>query len=355
MRRQTVFAAFQLLAAMTTITLLTSCSAGGTSSIASDPASQQRGAPSLAGRMRFAAGPLALINIGMHTGHHFTSFYACPAIGPLVYVSDGTNNVINVYAGRFAGQAPCGQLASSLINFPYGLYVRPGGHDLYVANSGNILVFHRGKTTPYNSYVDPSIQVPNDVAVAQDGTVIASNLGQNFGPEKGSLSTWLGGLNGGTFVGNFPMKNDIQGGFLTVQANGKVYFDDQDATTNRGALWSVSCPAGACGSQTRDSGVSLGYPGGMGSDATEDVLVTDEGAITADTFELPNPNPVTFALAGVPVGMALNEFNNHWYVADALNNDAAEYAYPSGTLIGTVPGNVGGNMFGIAIDPGHAR
>jgi len=47
--------------------------------------------------------------------------------------------------------------------------------------------------------------------------------------------------------------------------------------------------------------------------------------------------------------------NNHWFVADASNNDAAEHAYPSGSLIGTVPGNPGGNLVGIALDPGHAR
>jgi hypothetical protein len=151
------------------------------------------------------------------------------------------------------------------------------------------------------------------------------------------------------------MTNDIQGGFITVQKNGTVYFNDQDATTFHGALWSSSCPAGACGAQTEITGVTFGAPGGLGSDGAEDLLATDSQPGAADTFELPNPNPKAFPLAGIVFGMAINQADDRWFVADALNNDAAEYAYPSGKLIGTVPGNPGGNLVGIAIDPGHSR
>jgi hypothetical protein len=41
----------------------------------------------------------------------------------------------------------------------------------------------------------------------------------------------------------------------------------------------------------------------------------------------------------------------HWFVADSDNDDAAEYAYPSGILIRTVPANSpGGYILGIAVD-----
>jgi hypothetical protein len=323
-------------------------------SIAPTSVSPQSGDHSLAGGMPTAVSQLALFRSKRDTGHHFVSFNACPAKGPIVYASDGTNSVINIYTEPLAGQAPCGQLTTLLLNTPYGLYVKPGTHDLYVANASDVLVFHRGQMTPYNTYTDPSNQVPNDVTVAPDGTVIVSNLGQFGGPEKGSISTFIAGPHGGTFVGNFPMKNDIQGGFITVQNNGTIYFDDQDATTRHGAVWSVSCPAGACGTQTKLARVSLGEPGGLGSDNTDDLLVTDSQPGKADTFELPNPNPKTFPLAGIVFGMAINRVDHIWFVADALNNDAAAYSYPSGKLIGTVPGNFGGNFDGIAIDPAHA-
>jgi hypothetical protein len=342
----------QALAAAAALTLLAGCS-GASSTIAPSPVSPQS-ARSAMSRLPSPWDHLHGRNIRAHKSRHFTSFDACPATGPIVYASDDTNNIVNIYAGKFAGQAPCGQIAWSGFNFPYGLFVKTDTHDLYVANSGDVLVFHRGQTTPYNTYVDPTNQVPNDVVVAKDGTVVASNLGQFGGPEAGSISTWIGGPSGGTFVGNFPMSNDIEGGFLTVQKNGTIYFNDLDNSAV-GFLWTVSCPAGACGTQTQVTGVSFAAPAGLGSDDAEDLLAVDQGAKTADTFELPNPSPATFSLTGIVFGMALSRQDHHLFVADALNNDAAEYAYPSGTLIGTVPGNAFGNLVGVAIDPGHAR
>jgi hypothetical protein len=346
---------YRAMSVAAVIALLGGCSASGTSPISQTAASHQRGAyPGMPSRGGFLNLMPDRRNHKNNT-HHFGSFNACPATGPIRYASDDTNNVINIYAGKFAGQAPCGQIAWASLNFPYGLYVKTDTHDLYVANGNDILVFQRGATTPYNIYVDPTNQVPNDVTIAKDGTIIVNNLGQFGGPGGGSISTWIAGPHGGTFVGNFPTTNAFQGGFITIQKNGTIYFNDQDATTLHGVLWSVKCPAGACGVQTQIAGVSFGEPGGLGSDSAEDLLATDSEPGAADTFELPNPNPKTFPITGIVFGMAINQSDDHWFVADALHNDAAEYAYPSGNLIGTVPGNPGGNLVGIALDPGHAR
>jgi hypothetical protein len=129
-----------------------------------------------------------------------------------------------------------------------------------------------------------------------------------------------------------------------------VYYDDFDSTTFRGALWFVSCPAGHCGVQTQVSGTSM-YPGGLAFDETDDLVMNDYHAKTADTFELPNPNPKTFPHAGIPQGVAISVHDRHWFVADAQNNDAAEYECPSGKLVGTLPGNPGGAFVGMTIDP----
>jgi hypothetical protein len=305
-------------------------------------------------RIPVAVSPIVLLRVNTHTGYGIRSHYLCPAKGYIKYMSDYNNNVINVYTGKFAGQTPCGQITSGVLG-PQGMYVKTATHDLYVANTdaNNILVFHRGQTTAYNTYADPTIQYPVDVSMAKDGTVIASNIYQPSGGENGSLSTWIGGPNGGTFVGNFPMTNDIEGLFITVQKDGIVYYNDLDVDTTQGVLWSLKCPAGACGVQTQVSGVRFLFPGGMGSDATDDLLANDQSIVTADTFELPNWTPATFPLTGDPAGMAVNHLDHHWFIADAINNDAGEYAYPSGQLIGTVPGNPSGLPIGIAVDPGH--
>jgi hypothetical protein len=288
------------------------------------------------------------------TAHRLANFSSCPAHGSIVYVSDTANNVIDAYTGKLRGQAPCAQIGLGHLNFPYGLFVDTATHDLYVANMRDfdVLVFHRGQTTAYDTYTDASGQLTQDVTLARDGTVIATNAVQYGGPEAGSLSTWIKGANGGTFVGNFPMTNDTRGGFLAVKANGTVYFDDVDSNSNHGALWKVSCPAGVCGLQTPQAGVTFQSPGGLTFDRTGDLLAIDPTAFTADTFELPNPKPKTFSLrAGSAIGMAVNTTDNHVFAADPDDNSAAEYRYPSGTLIGTVPGNQGGFPVGIAIDP----
>jgi hypothetical protein len=287
------------------------------------------------------------------TAQRFTNFYSCPAHGSIVYVSDAANNIIYGYAGKFLGQGPCAQIGIGHLNFPWGLHVDTATHDLYVANMRDfdVLVFHRGQTTAYNAYSDASGQLPQDVTLAPDGTVIASNAVQYGGPEAGSLSTWIKGANGGTFVGNFPMTNDTQGGYLAVKASGIVYFNDVDSNSNDGALWKVSCPAGVCGLQTL-AGISFLSPGGLAIDRTGDLLAIDPAASTADTFELPNPKPKTFSLvAGSAIGLAINATDRFLFAADPDKNSAAEYRYPSGTLVGTVPGNQGGFPVGIAIDP----
>lgn len=330
--------------AVVALALLAGCSSGGSNSIAPSPVFHQSGERTRIGALR--------------TSRQFRSYYACPATGSIKYVSDDINNAVYVYSGKFAGQAPCGQIASGVFAAPTGLYVHPGTHDLYVANTlgYNFLVFHRGQTTPYNTYTDPNPQYTLDIAVARDGTVIASNQSQVNGGQYGSISTWIGGPNGGTFVGNFPMFNSYLGLFLTVQKNGTVYYGDMDQTTGGGTLWSVSCPAGACGAETRLSGISMQRPAGMGSDDTEDLLVIDTTVGTSNTFELPNPTPSTFSVAGGPVGMALSKLDRHLFVANQTSDSAAEYSYPNGTLIGTVPPGIpGGMLIGVAVDPGHAR
>jgi hypothetical protein len=239
-----------MLAVAATLTLLEGCSGG--------PAIAPKPAPPL------ALGPIGRLNVNRQPIHQFASRYSCPATGPLEYLSDNGNFVVDVYAGKFNGQAPCGVITSGL-NGAFGLYVDPATRDLYVASvyGAKILVFHRGQTTAYNTYADPAGDLPEDVTLAKDGTVISSN-GGSINTFAGSISTWIKGPNGGTFVGTFPMYNyfaahiTIGGDFIAVDQNGTVYYDSFDTTNSigtAGTLSSLSCPAGKCGTQTPVAGV----------------------------------------------------------------------------------------------------
>jgi hypothetical protein len=316
-----------MLVTLSGVVLLAACSGYSAPSVAPNPALPRAGS------------------------HRFVNHDACPRSGPIVYVSDFTNNVINVYSGPFAGQAPCAQVGFGFLFAPVGLYVQAKTHDLYAVNSYNyntVLVFHRGQYTPYNIYKYPvrqEVVAPWDVAVAKDGTIIVTS-------DQCDISTWTGGPNGGTFVNNYPMGNCDGGytGWLAIDKNDTVYFDDVIGD-QRSAFWSVSCPLGACGSQHRVRLRVPRYEGGSGMafDSAGDLLLNDG---TADTFKLPNLKPSTFALAGSAWGVAINEKDTHWFVADIYGGVAEEYAYPSGRLIGTVPINPGdGTPAGIAFDP----
>ncbi len=302
--------------------------------------------------------PLMPARTQAHKG--FISFYKCPDHGALKYVADYNNGNVNIFTGPFAGQAPCGRIGSGL-SLPWGLYVDRATHDLYVANVGrhNIVVFHRGARTPYATYVDPTGQDPTDVVLTSDGTVVANNFTDEALTEGPSLSTWHASSSGGGFVGNFPLAGGGIGQFITAAPDGTIYFDKFNQGLSHGhvgssigSLWSVSCPSGACGAQTRiGPRFSLVGPGGLAFGTDGDLRIGEGGVASVDTVELPNFPPRRLSAMGYPTAIAVNEFDHHVFVADGEFNQAEEYDYPSGKLVGIVAGNPGGGTFGIAVDP----
>jgi hypothetical protein len=345
---------FQSLCTVAAISILVAGCSGG-STIAPKPAILNASARLLGRNDVF--GQIAFDRLIHARGiRQFQSFDSCPATGPIKYVSDYYLGIVYFFVGKFSGQAPCGQIAFRFYG-PTGLYVDRQTHDLYVG-TGNlggrniVMVFHRGQLVPYNQYQNTNFEVIMGVTMAKDGTVITSN---ELGYSGDSISTWIGGPNGGTFVGNFQMAPGSQGGFITAQRDGTVYFEDLEFP-NTTVLWSVRCPAGACGAQTRVAFLSFQRPGGLASDASGDVLAVSSdfsgNNSAALTLELPNPTPSSFPMSGSPFGMAINPLDHHMFVADIKGDFAAEYSYPSGALIGTVPaGTPGGGLIDIAIDP----
>ena len=302
------------------------------------------------GRIPAAVSPLGMLKITMNTGIHFASFDSCPATGTIEYISDFNNSVINIYAGNFAGQAPCGQI-TGLTN-PQGLFVRKG--NLYVANTagGNILVFQRGGTTPIQTLTDPGVEYPVDVTVARDGTVIASNIFQPNGLQAGSISTWN---STGTFVGNFPMINDLEGLYVTVQKSGKMYFNDIDLTSIEGLTWTGRCPAGVCGAFT-STGAQSGFPGGLRSADNEDVVQIDQHGNTVNTYEsIPNGRTKCSIIGAADASADdISKSEHHLFYADSVSNIAGEIGYPTCAAIGTVQGNPLGAPMGAAVDAPEA-
>lgn len=339
----------QALSAAAALALLAGCSSG--SALAPNMTKTQGHVHTMAGRVPAAVGPMTLLKVRMNSPIHKISFNSCPATGTIEYISDFNDSIISIYAGNFAGQAPCGQITSSsgLIN-PQGMIVKAGS--LYVANTGagDILRFARGSTTANKTYTDSinGSQFPVDVTVSADNTVIASNIfGSN---EAGSLSTF--NKTTGATIGNFPNANGANTYFLTVQKNGTVYYDD-----NTFSIYVGSCPAGACGSFA-GTGASMAFPGGLRSADHEDVILQDQsgpGGGDADEYEAFPSTFTSCALGGSdPVSFDINHSQHHYFYADAGLNEGVEVKWSAGTtscgLKGTVAGNSSGLPIGAAVD-----
>jgi hypothetical protein len=333
------------LSAAAAFALLAGCSSGSAiAPISSTMQSHHILAKS--GRVPSVLNPVGMLKLRqLGTPDHTASFNACPASGPIVYVSDFNTSSINIYKVPFAGQAPCGRL-THLTN-PEGMIVRH--NDLFVANTVglNVVAFHRGATRPYIKYTDPSCsgEFPADVTVSNDNFVFATNI--ISGSCAGSISIWQ--KQSGALVGNIPNQARANSYFLTIQKDGTLYYDD-----NTFALYRGSCAGGACGPFT-NTGATFAFPGALRSADGEDVVLDDQSASGGGalfTYEPPDfSSPDVCTLGGAdPVTVDINRKQNHAFVADAGLNEAAEFTYPGCKLIGTVPGNTSGLPIGVAKD-----
>jgi hypothetical protein len=343
-----ISASAKLLGAAAALALLAGCSSGSTIAPSSSTI-QNYNFQAMSGRIPSVLNPVGMLRLrNVGTPNHQPSFNACPATGPIVYVSDVNYNVIYIFKVPFAGQSPCGLIAASsgLVN-PQGLIVRH--HDLFVANTGamNVVAFHRGATKPYITYTDPTcgFQYPLDVTVSNDNYVFATNI--YGGGCWGSISIWQ--KQSGALVGHIRNQARAYSQFLTIQKDGTLYYDD----TSPG-LYKGSCAGGACGSFSK-VGASFVYPGGLRSADGEDVVLDDEfapGGGALLTYEPPNfSSPDVCTLGGSdPVSFDINHRQHRAFIADAGLNEALEFSYPDCKLIGTVRGNSYGAPIGIAKD-----
>jgi hypothetical protein len=335
------------IAAASAVIALAGCSANSTSAIAPSPNSAGQAHTSRSTSVL----PPAIQRMPMvRTSDAKLSFNTCPSTGTLIYAADFALSVVNIYNSSLT---MCGQL-TGLTN-PQGMTVFHG--DLLVANTdaGNVLRYHRGAATPFKTYTDPSGQFPVGVAVLRDRTVVGSNIFSSTG--GGSLSTWHPN---GTFVGNFVPPGMSESFFVAATDNGTIFSDGFD-TSGFSAFWTMTCPAGACAGMT-EIGEAMTFPGGVTDTKSGDVLASDQLSNTADTFEMPSLTPVTFSwnAGGDTDGIDGTEvFGNpvsQVYGADAANNAVNCFSYKqsghsTGTC-GTAPGNSGGQLVGIAVDPG---
>lgn len=345
-----ICASIHWLSVAMTFALLAGCSSGSANA---PTMSVMQNHVQILGQRSSVLDPVAMLKLSQRpiAPHDIASYDACPAKGPLEYVSDANDGVIDIFAGKnfTSGELPCGVING--LGEPQGLAV--SDHELYVADTAGRVVrrFARGATSPDMTYVDTSCggEFPADVAIATDGTVIATDI-ISISCAGGQISTWK---NNGTFIGNFPNAHGGNDFFLTVQRNGDVYFDDNTFTIYKG-----SCPAGVCGSFTA-TGAQMAYPGGLESASgskSEDVVLDDQsaaggGALT--TFETFPDASWSCPLGAIdPISFAFNRTDKHAFYADGGNGVAGEVRWndASSTCPTVATVTVTGIPTGVAVD-----
>jgi hypothetical protein len=259
----------------------------------------------------------------------------------LIYVSDFTKNVVQIYPAKGSNPNPIGQITDG-ISGPEGSFVDEHGN-LFVANVTNytVTMYPRASTTWKLRYT--GFAYPIDVTVGRDGMVYVVDLvGQK--------------------VVEFPKGKTRSKRTIAVTYPHGVALDPQNDLY-------VSYDTGAHGAgpgQVNEyapgstKGTSLGLPivwaAGDAVDGASDVVVADQGSgSNAAVYVFPpgSTKPSHTINQGMqdPFQIALDRPFKHLYVADPSVNALLVYDFPAGTLVNTITNGLS-SVYGVAIAPG---
>ncbi len=275
-----------------------------------------------------------------------TSFTPTSGHMPLVYVSDHTNNLIDVFDLR-------GKLLHTItsgLNAPVGLFV-DASENLWVANPGanDVLVFPRGSTTPSETLGDSN--QPNDVAVCHAGTAFVAD----------SLN--LGG------VAVYPPGRTTPTRRLVAQQSGQGGLEFYVACDGAGNVFATGVIGASPFAATvgwrhaRQSGYYLLEPTATSESG---IKATAARRLLIPTYDTPSqPALVEFTEAGKPTGRAIHTGSDLWgdialnarqdvvFGVDTPMHVVVARKFPGGALVRTYSNGNLTQPEGVAVDPGN--
>jgi hypothetical protein len=257
--------------------LLAGCSGGGsqmtpTTTVALDGGSQQQ--PSL---VRQPTDPMR--GLGASVSGLLPLVHELPGpswidstVKPEIYVANLSTNSVDIFSGT---GVPGGSITG--LNGPSGLAVDAKGN-LYVANENaqDLLVFAPGTTTPKLTLTDTG-NFPSGVTVDAAGNVYVANI--CAGPAGGTSCTGDGSIykyKAGSSTKSVSYKNTsiLRPYFVAFDEKPNVLWADglttqQSSGTPVVGFWTKS-------TTFTNSGISIGYPGGMETDKSDNLAVDDQ-------------------------------------------------------------------------------
>ena len=270
--------------------------------------------------------------------------------GNVLYMSSwGTESVVDVMtsSGELVGQITNG------LAVPEGIFV-DSGHNLWVANLNNVLVFPRGGLTATTTLTDP-VGDPADVTVCANGTAYVADLYDNSNSNAASVQIYPPGSTSPS--GSLTYPNDFRNGFLTCDAAGNVFVALLTGDyIGDGRV--IEFPQGQ-ESGAKDLGITLQDPGGIRPDNAGNLLVTDLVADTiAEYTESGTATGVSIATGAPIFGIALNRDGKTVLGANPNGPNGVTWSFPAGRQkhIYTCCSRIGPplqNIYGVAFDPGQ--
>ncbi|MGA8534633.1 MAG: hypothetical protein WB615_11035 [Candidatus Tumulicola sp.] len=262
----------------------------------------------------------------------------------LVYVSDRTNNLIDVFdrGGHLQYTITSG------LNEPAGLFV-DAQHNLWVANPGanDVLVFPRGSMDPARTLNDTN--QPNDVAVCGDGTAfVADSLNQ------GGVAVYPPGRKAPTrrLIAQQSGAGGIES-YVTCDEAGNIF-----AT---GFIGASPFPATTGWRRGRESGYYL-FPQQAWS--SSGIKATAAGTLLIATYAKSKPAVVEFTKAGKRTGSSIHTGSDLWsdialdagqtvvFGVDTPGDAAIARKFPGGALQHAYTNANLVQPVGVAVDPG---
>jgi hypothetical protein len=274
---------------------------------------------------------------------------------PLLYVSDGEENLVLIYPAMGHKPAPLGQLTG--FDIAAGLAVDQA-ENLYVADAVNevVKVFNRGSTSPFE--VLNAHGYPYGEAVDNSGNVYVA-VQATPGSNQGFVAIYPPGATEPTST-----LIDSSRGFspvnvaLDAQDNVFVSFDAKQNTAP-GSIDEFK--AGT----TTPTNLGITLTNGIGwlaIDQNGNLIVPDGKKVRVYP---PGSNKPSFSFGGgkklAPVSVALNQAGDRIYVGEyganpPIVNSARVYTYPGARLVDTITnglpsGNPIDAVIGVAVDP----
>jgi hypothetical protein len=278
---------------------------------------------------------------------------------PLIFVSDRSNNVVNIYLQAGANQKMVGQITG--LNYPQGLAI-DASRNLYIVDGGtgsggnaDVLVYAPPYTgAPKLTLADPGYE-PNGVTVSPMGVVAVANY-CTFPSCSGAGNVTFYAKNSTTPCATIAdPSNPTAMLFDAFDQSGDLYVDGFGSGRNA-AFDEIT---GGCNAKTitlLTTSNHIGVAEGMQVDKAHHIAILDESDAIIYAYSSPkngslgNPVSTTRLLSNPANNFAFLASGSDLYAVYVFGGVANEYDYPSGGAAENAIA-VGGAPWGVAVTP----